>query len=96
MSAILAHSKKNGGLRGSMGKGMMRGGDMHTPDKEGSLKLNDYKKYVVVKGGTLCYYNTEEDFQFACPVHEVLLSTATVKDVLKQKLSLVTPYCQYT
>lgn len=57
MNAVLERNKTNGG---SVGKGMMRGGAMHSPDMEGSLLLNNNKRYVVIKGGSLVYYNCEE------------------------------------
>ena len=37
----------------------MRGGDMHTPDCDGYIRLDDNKKYLAVKSGLLCYYNND-------------------------------------
>ena len=39
--------------------GMMRGGDMHTPDCEGYVRLDDNKRYMALKSGILCYYNSD-------------------------------------
>ena len=38
---------------------MMRGGDMHTPDCEGYVRLDDNKRYMALKSGILCYYNSD-------------------------------------
>lgn len=89
MSAVLEQIKNNGG---SVGKGMMRGGSMHSPDKEGLIQLNNNKRYVVVKAGKMAYYNCEE-------VTATRLSsylTLTLIDDLTENISSepVTLYCR--
>ena len=32
---------------------------MHTPDCEGYVRLDDNKRYMALKSGLLCYYNSD-------------------------------------
>ena len=32
---------------------------MHTPDCEGYVRLDDNKRYMALKSGILCYYNSD-------------------------------------
>ncbi|EDO34673.1 predicted protein [Nematostella vectensis] len=62
------------------------GGTMSDPDKEGWLKkqghnmMGDWKRrYVAIKGGSICYYDTYDDFQFETPIHSIEAQLASVK-----------------
>lgn len=55
-AAIIAHSKQS---KGSLGRGMLRGGNMCSPTKEGYILFNENKRYAAVKGGMMCYYQSE-------------------------------------
>ncbi|KAK3100486.1 hypothetical protein FSP39_020867 [Pinctada imbricata] len=89
MAAILKYKPPDGGER--------EGGDMYDPDKQGHVKFEKQdKRYVVIKQGKLCYYNTEQDFKQASPIHEIELKLASVKDLSKDKLQLSTHYAHFT
>ena len=57
MSAILKYKDKDG--KGSIGQGIMPGGGMSAPDIKGFVKLDDDKRFLAVKDGVLCYYNSD-------------------------------------
>ena len=37
---------------------------MHMPYKQGFLKIDGTKHYVAIKGATMAYYKSENDFNF--------------------------------
>ncbi|KAL8617167.1 hypothetical protein ACOMHN_014337 [Nucella lapillus] len=68
------------------------------PDKEGFIRFenNNKKFYVAIWGKTLCYYDTFEDFQMHCPVHEIDMKLSSVKDKKKNRLQLSTHYAHFS
>ncbi|XP_070552605.1 arf-GAP with Rho-GAP domain, ANK repeat and PH domain-containing protein 1-like isoform X2 [Ptychodera flava] len=86
MEAIITYKEPEGGFPD--------GGDMFNPDKEGHVKMNGEKRYIAVKGAKLCYYVTIEDFKAASPISEIEMKIATVKDMQRNKLTLITPHLQ--
>ncbi|XP_067943906.1 arf-GAP with Rho-GAP domain, ANK repeat and PH domain-containing protein 1-like isoform X2 [Watersipora subatra] len=95
MKAIIEYKQETG--RGSIGQGMMLGGSiMHTPEKQGYVRLDDNKIYMAIKEGRMCYYKNEVDFNFATAIHEVKLCIASVKDLGKNRLQFATPYHTYS
>ncbi|KAJ8297419.1 hypothetical protein KUTeg_023950 [Tegillarca granosa] len=89
MEAILNYTPPPGGER--------EGGDMYDPDKQGYVKFERKKDkyYVAIKQGKLCYYNSEQDFKQASPIHEIEMKLASVKEVSKNKLQMSTHYAYF-
>lgn len=74
-------------------EGDVEGGDMCNPDIKGYVKfLKEKSKYVAIKRGLLCYYNTEQDFKNASPIHEIEMKLVSVKDIGKNQLEISTHY----
>ncbi|XP_076446143.1 arf-GAP with Rho-GAP domain, ANK repeat and PH domain-containing protein 1-like isoform X2 [Babylonia areolata] len=72
--------------------------EVSKPDKEGFIRFenNNKKFYVAIWGKTLCYYDSFEDFQMHCPVHEIDMKLSSVKDRKKNKLQLSTHYAHFS
>ncbi|KAK7473392.1 hypothetical protein BaRGS_00035365, partial [Batillaria attramentaria] len=67
------------------------------PDKEGFIRFeNNRQYYVAIWGKTLCYYDSFDDFQMNCPVHEIDMKLSSVKDKKKNKLQLSTHYAHFS
>lgn len=72
------------------------GPEMCQPDMCGCFRIDGKaKQYVAIKKGKLCYYDSYEDFVIACPIHQIDMEIASVKEESKLKLQLSTPYHQY-
>lgn len=70
--------------------------ELKKPDKEGFIRFENSKQYyVAIWGKTLCYYDSFEDFQMNCPVHEIDMKLSSVKDKKKNKLQLSTHYAHF-
>ncbi|XP_060582803.1 arf-GAP with Rho-GAP domain, ANK repeat and PH domain-containing protein 2-like [Ruditapes philippinarum] len=89
MEAIITYDKPEGGEE--------PGGDMANPDIHDWIKINKnrYKFYVVLKGHKLCYYQNEDDFKMASPLHEIDMKLSSVKEVDRTKLQLNTHYSTF-
>ncbi|ELT90848.1 hypothetical protein CAPTEDRAFT_226965 [Capitella teleta] len=73
------------------------GGDMCFPDREGYVKMEGvkHKRYLVIKGENFCYYNTKQDFKACSPIHQIPMKLASIKDLGKFKLRIITPAVSY-
>ncbi|XP_053398517.1 arf-GAP with Rho-GAP domain, ANK repeat and PH domain-containing protein 1-like isoform X3 [Mercenaria mercenaria] len=89
MEAIITYDKPKGGE--------VPGGDMANPDIDAWIKINKnrYKFYVVLKGHKLCYYQNDDDFKMASPLHEIDMKLSSVKEVDRTKLQLNTHYSTF-
>eukprot|EP00116_Pleurobrachia_bachei_P000137 sb/3460399/ len=80
------------------------GGEMHNPNKEGSLRkqgnsrIRDWKtRYCAVKDGKFCYYEDKTAFHYASPINEIYCGTlkAKVSDRSKFKFEVIVPNRTY-
>ncbi|XP_064608879.1 arf-GAP with Rho-GAP domain, ANK repeat and PH domain-containing protein 1-like isoform X2 [Liolophura sinensis] len=77
--------------------GIKDGGRMHSPDKEGFVKIDGIKNkcFMAIKKDVLCYYNNYEDFIPDCAINEIQMKLASVKELGQTKLQLSTHYSQF-
>lgn len=78
--------------------GLQKESEPKKPDKEGFIRFessSNRQYYVAIWGKTLCYYDTFDDFQMNCPVHEIDMKLSSVKDKKKNKLQLSTHYAHF-